>query len=131
MKPPRRLNYKTYSNFIRINSSCTWGSSVVRGGQVLYVGVKGGRVHPLTAKNLPKIGKKREKIRKNREKKEKIGKKRKNREGSFTLPLLTDRAGYATVPNTEKRQRYTRPACLTRLIVPLVPTLIAPAANPR
>ena len=38
----------------------------------------------------------------NREKEEKIGKKRKgrkgkNREGSFTLPLLTDRAGYATV----------------------------------
>ena len=38
---------------------------------------------PLTAKNLPKIGKNRKKFRK-------------NREGSFTLPLLTDRAGYAT-----------------------------------
>ena len=25
-----------------------------------------------------------------------MGKKGKNREGSFTLPLLTDRAGYAT-----------------------------------
>ena len=58
---------------------------------------------PLTAKNLPKIGKKRGKIRKNREergkigeKEEKSGRKGKNREGSFTLPLLTDRAGYAT-----------------------------------
>ena len=27
---------------------------------------------------------------------EKLGRKGKNREGSFTLPLLTDRAGYAT-----------------------------------
>ena len=32
----------------------------------------------------------------NREKEGKIAQKRKNREGSFTLPLLTDRAGYAT-----------------------------------
>ena len=44
-----------------------------------------------------------EKFAKNREKEGKIGKKRKNREekgknleGSFTLPLLTDMAGYAT-----------------------------------
>ena len=40
-----------------------------------------------------------EKIAKNREKEgknqEKIGKERKNREGSFTLPFLTDKAGYA------------------------------------
>ena len=41
---------------------------------------------PLTAKNLPKIG----------GKEEKSGRKGKNWEGSFTLPLLTDRAGYAT-----------------------------------
>ena len=52
------------------------------------------RVPPLTAKKLPKVGKKREKIG---EKEEKSGRKGKNREGSFTLPLLTDRAGYATV----------------------------------
>ena len=56
-------------------------------------GGKGGRVPPLTAKNLPKIGKKRGKIG---NKEEKSGRKGKNREGSFTLPLLTDRAGYAT-----------------------------------
>ena len=44
-----------------------------------------------------------EKFAKNREKSGKIGKKEgksgrkgKNQEGSFTLPLLTDRAGYAT-----------------------------------
>ena len=54
-------------------------------------GGKGGRVPPLTEKNLPKIGKKRVKIRK---KEEKSGRKGKNQEGSFTLPLLTDRAGY-------------------------------------
>ena len=33
------------------------------------------------------------------EKEEKSGRKGKNREGSFTLPILTDRAGYATVEN--------------------------------
>ena len=40
----------------------------------------------LTAKNLPKSG----------ENQEKLERKGKNRESSFTLPLLTDRAGYAT-----------------------------------
>ena len=48
------------------------------------------------AKKLPKIGKKREKIRKKQENGKKIGKIRKNWEGSFTLPLLTDTAGYVT-----------------------------------
>ena len=62
-------------------------------------GVKGGRVPPLTAKNLPKIGKKRENSEKSGKKEEKSRRKDKNREGSFTLPLLTDRAGYATVSN--------------------------------
>ena len=51
---------------------------------------------PLAAKNLPKIGKKREKIKKNREKRGKIGKKRQKSGRFFTLPLLTDSAGYAT-----------------------------------
>ena len=52
-------------------------------------GGKGGRVPPLTAKicqNLKKI----------RKKEEKLERKGKNREVSFILPLLTDRAGYAT-----------------------------------
>ena len=48
---------------------------------------------PLTANNLPKIWKNQEK---NREKEDKSGRKGKNQEVSFTLPLLTDRAGYAT-----------------------------------
>ena len=48
---------------------------------------------PLTAKNFPKIGKKSGKIGK---KEEKLGRTGKNLEGSVTLPLLTDRAGYAT-----------------------------------
>ena len=52
-----------------------------------------GKSAPLTAKKLPKIVKKRKKIRKKREK---IRKKRKNQEGPFSLPLLTDRAGYTT-----------------------------------
>ena len=60
--------------------------------------LKRGSVPPLTAKNLPKIGKKREKIRKIRGKEGKIGKKRKNWKGVCTLPLLTDKAGYATLP---------------------------------
>ena len=40
-----------------------------------------------------KIAKKEEKRGKNQEK---LGRKGKNQEGSFTLPLLTERAGYAT-----------------------------------
>ena len=48
---------------------------------------------PLTAKKLPKIGKNQEKSGKNYEKSGGGG-KGKNREVSFTLPLLTDWAGY-------------------------------------
>ena len=55
---------------------------------------RGGRVPPMTAKVCQKSGK-REKIRK---KEEKLGRKVKNWEVSFTLPLLTDKAGYATAP---------------------------------
>ena len=44
-----------------------------------------------------KFAKDQEKEGKNREKEEESGRKGKNREGSFTLPLLTDRAGYATM----------------------------------
>ena len=66
-------------------------------------GKRGQSVTPVS-ENLPRIWKKREKIRKNRGKKsgkigkkeEKSGRKGKNWEVSFTLPLLTDRAGYAT-----------------------------------
>ena len=46
-----------------------------------------------SAKNREKSGKYQEKEGK---KEEKSGRKGKNREGSFTLPLLTNRAGYAT-----------------------------------
>ena len=72
----------------------------------LKLGVNGGRVPPLMAKNLPKIAKRRGKnqdkwgkTRKNREEKAEIG------EGSFALPLLTDRAGYAT---GSKKQNKTK-----------------------
>ena len=52
---------------------------------------QGGQSGPLDSE---KFAKNREKEGENQEKKEEIGKKRKNREGCFTLPLLTDRAGY-------------------------------------
>ena len=48
---------------------------------------------PLTVKNLPKIGKKREKIR---EKREKTGKRGKIGKVLSLCPSLTDRAGYTT-----------------------------------
>ena len=51
---------------------------------------------PLTAKNLPQIGKREKKSGKIGKKEEKSGRTGQNQEGSFTLPLLTDRAGYAT-----------------------------------
>ena len=55
---------------------------------------------PLTAKTLPKIGggEEGENQEKSGERGKKSGKRGKIgiREGSFTLPLLTDRAGYAT-----------------------------------
>ena len=62
-------------------------------------GVKGGRVSPLDSKKFTKNREKEEKIRKKQEKEGKIEKKRKNQEGSFTLPLLTDRTGYTTAYN--------------------------------
>ena len=60
-------------------------------------GGKGGRVPPLTMKKLQKLGQRKRKSGKNQEKEEKSGRNGNNREGSFTLPFLTDRAGYATV----------------------------------
>ena len=62
-----------------------------------------GAVPPLTAKKKwSKIGKKRGKIGKKSRKRGKIRKKGQNREGSFTLPLLTNRAGYATADSSFK-----------------------------
>ena len=69
-------------------------------------GVKGGRVPPLTARNLPTIGKKRGKSGKIGKKEEESGRKGKHRDGSFTLSLLTDRAGYATVLNNDYPTSY-------------------------
>ena len=64
-------------------------------------GGKGGAECPLDrekfAKNQEKEGKSGEKREKIRKKEEKLGRKGKNWEGSFTLPLLTDKGGYATV----------------------------------
>ena len=56
-----------------------------------------GQSAPLDSEKFAKNRKKRKKIRKKQEKGGKSGKRGKNREGSVTLPVLTDRAGYATV----------------------------------
>ena len=56
----------------------------------------GGQGGQSTTPDSEKFAKNREKEEGNREKEEKSGRKGKNREGSFTLPLLTDRACYAT-----------------------------------
>ena len=61
-----------------------------------HQGGEGGIVPPLTAKICQKSGKRWEKSGKKRKK---WGRKGKYREVSFTLPLLTDRAGYATEKN--------------------------------
>ena len=53
----------------------------------------GGKGGQSATPDSEKFAKKREKIGKKRKK---SGRKGKNRESSFTLPLLTDRAGYAT-----------------------------------
>ena len=61
---------------------------------------RGGQSATPDSEKIAKIGKNQEKILKNSgkigKKEEKSGRKGKNREVSFTLPLLTDRAGYAT-----------------------------------
>ena len=60
-------------------------------------GWQGGQSATPDRKKLSKIGKNREKNEeKSGKNQEKSGKKRKNLEFSFTLPLLTVRAGYAT-----------------------------------
>ena len=56
-------------------------------------GVTGGEEREAVGK---KLGKRRKKSGKIGKKEEKPGRKDKNQEGSFTLPLLIDRAGYAT-----------------------------------
>ena len=68
-----------------------------------------------------KFAKNRGKEGENQEKWEKEGKKRKNREGYFSLHLLTDRAGYATASKwscrTEKwAPRYTGETTLSTLL---------------
>ena len=57
---------------------------------------QGGTEGQSATPDSEKFAKNREKEEKIRKKEEKSGRKGKNREGSFTLPLLTDRAGYAT-----------------------------------
>ena len=53
---------------------------------VASIGARGGRVPPWQRKNCQKLGKR----------EEKSGRNGQNREGSFTLPLLTNRASYTT-----------------------------------
>ena len=99
------MSWDTWDKTSCWNWGTWWKQNSVCSQWHSHWGGKGGRVPPLTAKNLSKIGKKRKKsgklgkkIRKNRGKKEeKSGRNGKNREISCPLPLLTDRAGYATV----------------------------------
>ena len=58
-------------------------------------GSRGAECYPSQQKICQKSGKRGKKQEKFG-KEEKSGRKGKNQEGSFTLPLLTDRAGYAT-----------------------------------
>ena len=58
---------------------------------------------PWQRKKMPKIGKREGE---NQEKEGKIWKKRKNQEGSFTLPLLTDGTGYTTVQRQAKHGQF-------------------------
>ena len=53
---------------------------------------------PLDSKNCAKSWEKEGENQEKAGKEERNQEKRKHREGSFTLPLLTDRAGFATVP---------------------------------
>ena len=57
---------------------------------------RGAECHPWQRKICQKLGKRGKKSGKIGKKEEKSGREGKNREGSFTLPLLTNRAGYAT-----------------------------------
>ena len=73
------------------------------------LGVQGGQSATPDSKKLPKIGKKkRKKSGKIGEKEEKSGRKGKNREGSFTLPILTGRSGYATMAEFRSFVKYTK-----------------------
>ena len=62
---------------------------------VATLGARSTECH-LDSEKLAKNQEKEGKIRKNRGKKRKNREERQNREGSFSLPLLTDTAGYAT-----------------------------------
>ena len=101
------LHDSLYSSSLVSPPSRSTNSPVDLFKRALYSGVAStgasGVQCPLDSKKIVKkreklgeIGKKRGEIRKKSGKEEKSGRKGKNREGSFTLPLLTDRAGYAT-----------------------------------
>ena len=82
-------SYSILNNIRQVSTLklCYLPTAVSRG--VATGGARRAECHPDSeqiAKNWEKEGKNQEKL----------GKKKKNREGSFTLPLLTDRAGYAT-----------------------------------
>ena len=71
-----------------------------------------GQSAPLDSEKFSKLGKKRkksgkreEKSGKNREKEEKSGRKGQNREGSFNLPLLTNRVCYAILIKIPDRNK--------------------------
>ena len=104
--------HATFTPVSFVGASRSWSLQTRRYSSVASGMGAGGQSTPDSKKKKKSgkrenIGKKREKIRKkreksgkegkNQEKEEKSGRKGKNLEDSFTLPLLTERAGYATV----------------------------------
>ena len=76
---------------------------ILRGYYTSSVASEGGGAGGQSAAPKQKICQTEGKRGKNREREEKSGREGKNREGSFTLPLQTERAGYATVLSHELR----------------------------
>ena len=83
---------------------------------------KGQSAPPWQRKNCQKSGKKRDiqEKRKYSKKGKNLGRKGKNWEGSFTLPILIDRAGYATAKGFLKNHRANKRLAFTNLSAALM-----------
>ena len=92
------LSFFPVNTIVHIFIFKTWLRKVVKQWRSQYRG-KGGRQRKICQKTPGKNRKIRRKSGGGG--KEKSGRKDQNREDSFTLPLLTERAGYATVANSK------------------------------
>ena len=82
--------------FLKPNTDIRPVSGIATGGGGGGGGVRGVSRGKSATPDSEKFAKNQEKQGENWEKEEKLGRKGKNWKGSFTLPLLTDRAGYAS-----------------------------------